>query len=65
MEPRNGSIALVIVTTKELAQKVEFFPKHFRLNCIFRVACLHSGATTPGRLLDFLESGYVHLRHTT
>ncbi|VUZ39106.1 unnamed protein product [Hymenolepis diminuta] len=82
MERNDGPIALVLVTTRELAQQVESVARPFCLNCNLRVACLYGGASklpqarelsfapeiviaTPGRLLDFLESGRTNLRRTT
>lgn len=78
----DGPIALVLVTTRELAQQVESVAREFCSNCKLRVACLYGGApkrpqlkdlsrtpevviATPGRLLDFLESGDTNLRRTT
>uniref|UniRef100_A0A5K3EUI4 RNA helicase n=1 Tax=Mesocestoides corti TaxID=53468 RepID=A0A5K3EUI4_MESCO len=82
MKRHDGPIALILVTTRELAQQVESVARDFCSNCKLRVACLYGGAprkpqlrdlerypevviATPGRLLDFLESGDTNLRRTT
>ncbi|KAH9284910.1 putative ATP-dependent RNA helicase DDX17 [Echinococcus granulosus] len=82
MKRHDGPIALILVTTRELAQQVESVARDFCSNCRLRVACLYGGApkkpqqrdlerypevviATPGRLLDFLETGDTNLRRTT
>jgi len=76
----DGPVALVIAPTRELAVQIEGevikFASRIRHCCVYGGAsrypqkkALYGGVSiiiaTPGRLLDFIESGVTHLRRVT
>uniref|UniRef100_A0A3Q3Q4B4 RNA helicase n=1 Tax=Monopterus albus TaxID=43700 RepID=A0A3Q3Q4B4_MONAL len=67
LERGDGPICLVLAPTRELAQQVQQVAAEYGRASRLKSTCIYGGIciATPGRLIDFLESGKTNLRRCT
>jgi ATP-dependent RNA helicase DDX5/DBP2 len=81
LQPGDGPLMLVLAPTRELGQQIDqefrkVLPSELRAACIYGGAPkwdqkkelqwgVHALVATPGRLIDFIESGVTNLRRVT